>query len=318
MLSERATAHEGYDGAPGPAPFRSGEVLSISRQHFHRIAYTEWGDPEADRTVVCVHGLSRQGRDFDHLAAALAARGCRVVCPDLVGRGRSGRLRDPDEYGLPQYALDMTMLIARLGVAEVDWVGTSLGGLIGIVMAGLPGSPIRRLVVNDIGPFVPWAALRRIGDYLRAAPRRFAGLDAFEAYLRDVYAPFGDLTDAEWRHLASHSVRADGEAGLAVRYDPGIAEAFRPSRLSNVSLWSYWDAITAPTLVLRGAASDLLLPHTAREMTERGPRARLIEIAGCGHAPALMDAGQIAIVADWLLEPPDVAASALQVGPAAL
>ena len=154
-----------------PVAFRSDDFLSISRQHFHRIAYTEWGDPSAERVVVCVHGLSRQGRDFDFLAQALATQGYRVVCPDLVGRGRSGRLADPDDYALPQYAVDMTMLIARLGAREVDWIGTSLGGLTGMVLAGMPQSPIRRLVINDIGPYLPWAALRRIGDNVRNAPQ---------------------------------------------------------------------------------------------------------------------------------------------------
>jgi pimeloyl-ACP methyl ester carboxylesterase len=283
-----------------PAPFRTGDVLSISRQHFHRIAYTDWGNPESERIVMCVHGLTRQGRDFDPLAAVLARQGYRVVCPDLVGRGRSGRLRDPDDYALPQYVVDMTTLIARLGVREVDWVGTSLGGFIGLIMAGMADSPIRSLLINDIGPFVPWAALRRIGDYLRVAPKGFPDLDAAEAYFRDILAPFGALTDAQWRHLTEHSVVPGPNGGYRLHYDPGIAEAFRPGRVYNVSLWTYWDAITCPTLVLRGETSDLLPVSTALEMTRRGPQAALIEIAGCGHAPALLDDEQIALVSDWL------------------
>src|SRR3954447_11496359 len=177
----------------GSSEFRAADFLSISKQHFHRVAYTEWGDPNSARILICVHGLSRQGRDFDALAQALAAHGYRVICPDLVGRGRSGRLSDPDDYALPQYAVDMTMLIARLGVDRVDWIGTSLGGLVGIVLAGMPQSPIRRLVINDIGPFLPWTALRRIGDNVREAPRDFTDLAAVDAYFRDVHAPFGDL-----------------------------------------------------------------------------------------------------------------------------
>ena len=283
-----------------PAAFRSADFLSISKQHFHRIAYTEWGDPSSERVVVCVHGLSRQGRDFDFLAQALAAEGYRVVCPDLVGRGRSGRLADPDDYALPQYAVDMTMLIARLGAREVDWIGTSLGGLAGMVLAGMPEAPIRRLVVNDIGPYLPWAALRRIGDNVREAPREFPDMAAAEAYFRDVHAPFGDLTDRQWRHLAEHSVERRKDGRLHMLFDPGIGEAFRPGRVYNVSLWGYWDAIECPVLVLRGAWSDLLLPDTAEEMATRGPRAEVVEIEGCGHAPALMDAEQIGIVTDWL------------------
>lgn len=281
-------------------PFRTGHVLSVARQHFHRIAYTEWGSPEAERVVLCVHGLTRQGRDFDPLAARLAGQGYRVVCPDLVGRGRSGRLHNADDYALPQYVVDMTVLLARLGAAQVDWVGTSLGGLTGMVMAGMADSPIRSLLINDIGPFVPWAALRRIGDYLQVAPKDLPSLEAAEAYLRDILAPFGSLTDAQWRHLTEHSVTTGPEGGLRLHYDPGIAEAFRLGRVYNVSLWSYWDAITCPTLVLRGESSDLLPAGTARDMTRRGPKAELVEIPGCGHAPALLDEEQIALVADWL------------------
>ena len=285
---------------PLSPPFRTGEVLSISRHHFHHVAYTEWGEPDSERVVLCVHGLTRQGRDFDPLAAVLAGQGYRVVCPDLVGRGRSGRLHDPDDYALPQYVVDMTMLIARLGVREVDWVGTSLGGLIGMVMAGMADSPIRSLLINDIGPFLPWAALRRIGDYLRIAPKELPSLNAAEAYFRDILAPFGALTDAQWRHLTEHSVVPGPNGTYRLHYDPGIAEAFRLGRVYNVSLWSYWDAITCPVLVLRGQDSDLLPASTANEMTRRGPRAELVEIPGCGHAPALLDDEQIALVTDWL------------------
>jgi pimeloyl-ACP methyl ester carboxylesterase len=159
-----------------PKPDRTGSVLGISKRGFHRIAYVEWGDPHAERVAVCVHGLSRQGRDFDLLAAALADRGWRVVCPDLVGRGRSDWLRDPEEYTLPQYAMDLTALIARLGVARVDWIGTSLGGLIGMVLAGQDKSPIDRLIINDIGPFLPWQALHRLGNAVRTATRDFPDL----------------------------------------------------------------------------------------------------------------------------------------------
>lgn len=282
------------------ARFRTGEVRSLSRQTFHRVAYLEWGDPRSDRVAICVHGLSRQGRDFDALAAALAAEGYRVLCPDLVGRGRSGRLADPDDYALPQYAVDMAVLVARTGAERVDWIGTSLGGLIGMVMAGMPDPPIGRLVINDIGPFIPWAALRRLGDNVRFAQRRFDGLDQAEAYFRTVLAPFGTLTDAQWRHLAVHSVLPMPDGGFEAHFDPGIGEAFRPGRVYNVSLWAYWDAIRCPTLVLRGRESDLLLPRTAAEMVARRPGTELVEIPGCGHAPALLDAGQIALITDWL------------------
>jgi pimeloyl-ACP methyl ester carboxylesterase len=284
-------------------PFRTSSVRSISKQHFHRIAYTEWGDPDSDRVAVCVHGLSRQGRDFDFLAAALASRGYRVVCPDLVGRGESGWLGTADDYALPQYSVDMTVLLARLGVDRVDWVGTSLGGLIGMVLAGLPDAPIGRLVINDIGPYIPWPALRRLGDYLRAAPADFPDLAAAEAYFRDILAPFGQLTKQQWEHITRHSVVATPDGRFRLRYDRRIAEAFSPGRMYNLSLWNYWDAVTCPVLVMRGEDSDMLPHETASEMVQRNSRAELVEIPECGHAPALMGDEQISVVVNWLTSP---------------
>ena len=281
-------------------PFRTGRTLSFARNRFHDLAYVDWGDRDSSHLVVCVHGLSRQGRDFDALAQALAGLGYRVVCPDVVGRGRSGRLKDPELYGLPQYVIDMTVLIAHLGAERVDWVGTSMGGLIGMSLAAAEGTPIRRLVINDIGPFLPQAAVRAIGNNLLAAPRHYASVEEAEARLRRVHAPFGPLSDAQWRHLAEHSVRPDPAGGLRPHYDPGIANAFRPGRIYDTSLWELWDAVSCPVLLLRGAKSDLLLPKTADEMTRRGPRAERIEIPDCGHAPALLDGDQIRIVTDWL------------------
>ena len=279
---------------------RQAEFVSISTRGFHRIAYTEWGEPTSPRVVICVHGLSRQGRDFDRLAVALARDGYRVLCPDLVGRGRSDRLRNPDEYALPQYCMDMTALVARSGVASVDWIGTSLGGLIGMVLAGQAASPIRRLVVNDIGPFMPWSALHRLGSNLRSTPADFADFAAAEAYYRTVLAPFGELGDAEWRHLTEHSVERGPDGRYRMLCDPMIARAFRTGLLYNLSLWRYWDGIRCPTFVLRGEHSDLLLEGTAAEMARRNPRAEVVEIPGCGHAPSLLDADQIDIIVGWL------------------
>lgn len=275
-------------------------LLGLSIAGFHRISYTEWGDQTADRVVVCAHGLSRNGRDFDWLAESLAEAGCRVVCPDVVGRGRSGWVAVPSVYDFPQYLADMTALIARLGVPEVDWVGTSMGGLIGMMLAAAPGSPIRRLVMNDIGPFVPKAALERIGDYVGTDPV-FEDVAALEGYLRFLYPGFGDLPDACWRHMAEHTtrVRPDGRLGMA--YDPGIGVAFKAKPLTDADFWGIWDVLRCPVLTLRGADSDLLLPETAHDMTIRGPRARLVEIPGTGHAPSLMVEDQIALVRDFLI-----------------
>lgn len=278
---------------------RDGSYLGLSATGFHRLAYTEWGERGAARTVVCVHGLTRNGRDFDILAAALAARGHRVACPDVVGRGRSDWLADAAGYGYPQYLADMNALIARLGVTAIDWVGTSMGGLIGMMMAAQPKTPIRRLVINDVGPLVPLAALERLAAYLGRDPH-FPDLDAAEAHIREIHAPFGNLSDAQWRHLTEHSMKRVEDSGYRFRYDPRLKEAFQTLPDADVDLWPVWDAIRVPTLALRGAQSDLLLPETATAMTDRGPKAEIVEIPGCGHAPALMDDAQIAIIRDWL------------------
>jgi len=262
------------------------------------ISFTDWGARDAGRTVVCVHGLTRNGRDFDHLAAVLSER-ARVICPDVVGRGLSDPLADPEHYALPTYIAHMMQLIAQLGLTEVDWVGTSMGGLIGMGVAAGEASPIRKLVLNDIGPFIPKAALERINVYL-GLDRRFASLDALEAHLREIHAGFGPLTDAEWRHLAEHSAarREDGSFGLS--YDQRLGQPLKREPIEDVNLWPVWDQIRCPVLVLRGTASDLLLPETAAEMAQRGPGATLVEVDGTGHAPALMAKDQIAIVRDWL------------------
>ncbi len=284
--------------------------LGLSAGGFHPLSYTLWepedgaarhtaGRAAIARTVVCVHGLTRNARDFDVLAARLKAAGLRVACPDVAGRGESGWLADPHGYGTPQYLADMTALIARLDVGCVDWVGTSMGGLIGMMLAAQPGTPVRRLVVNDVGPFVPKASLARIAAYAGTAPQ-FADLAAAEAYFRQVHAPFG-LTDAQWHRLAEHGVRPADGGGLQLHYDPKIMTPFGEEPFEDVDLWGLWDAIACPVLVLRGAESDLLLPETAQEMTRRGPKARVVEIAGCGHAPGLMNDPQTALVRDWLL-----------------
>ncbi len=281
-------------------PDRAGSVLSVSRAGFHRIAFVEWGDPNAERVALCVHGLSRQGRDFDRLAASLAARGWRVVCPDLVGRGRSDWLSNPDDYNLPQYAMDMTVLIAHLRVPHVDWIGTSLGGLVGMTLAGQKNAPVRRLVINDIGPFIPWQALNRLALAVRNAPRSFRSFEAAVEFYRTHLASFGKLSDAEWAHLARYNLQQLPDGSFTKLSDPEITASFRPGWFFNLSLWTYWDAITCPTLVLRGADSDLLLPETAREMARRGPHARIVDIPDCGHAPALMSAREIDAVTGWL------------------
>lgn len=274
--------------------------LGLSFKGFHHLAYWEWGPAEAERTVVCVHGLTRQGRDFDVLARALVRRGCRVVCPDLAGRGMSDWLPDGSGYTLVQYCADMNALVARLDVDQVDWVGNSLGGLIGMILAGQRQHPIRRLVINDIGPFIPGAALRRIGGYLNGPPPHFDDLAGAEAHFRDILAPYGVLSDEQWRHLTEHSIRRHAEGGYILRCDPAIGEAYRPWRVGSITMWEQWDRVSCPTLLLRGALSDMLLAATAEEMTRRGPKARLIEFPAIGHVPTLMTQDQIGPVIEFL------------------
>jgi pimeloyl-ACP methyl ester carboxylesterase len=262
------------------------------------LSYAEWGSPGAGRAIICVHGLTRNGRDFDHLAAVLQDH-ARVICPDIVGRGLSDPLGNPEDYALPTYVAHMLQMLDKLSLGEVDWVGTSMGGLIGMGVAA-SGAPIRRLVLNDIGPFIPKAALERINMYLGMS-LSFASLEALEAHLREIHAGFGPLSDAEWRHLAEHSASRREDGTFRLSYDQRLGEPMKRGPIEDVDLWPVWDQISCPVLVLRGAESDLLLAETAEEMTRRGPGAEIIQIDGTGHAPALMAKDQIEIVRDWLL-----------------
>jgi pimeloyl-ACP methyl ester carboxylesterase len=282
----------------------------LGRGGFRRLAYAEWGSPTAQRTVVCVHGVSRNGRDFDALAAALAERGARVIAPDLPGRGRSEWLASAAHYTDRAYTSAMAALIARLDTPQVDWIGTSLGGHIGMLMASEHAAPVSRLVLNDFGARISAAALRRIGAYL-GKRWRFASIDELEAHLRDIHKPFGKLTDAQWRHLATHSAVPDAAGGFRFHFDPGIGMRFAVPIMLDVVMWQLWDRIECPVLILRGEDSDLLAASTVSEMQRRGPAGRAgkvsaVEFADCGHAPALMDAAQIAAIERFLFpDPPE-------------
>jgi pimeloyl-ACP methyl ester carboxylesterase len=274
-------------------------LVAIGPHGFHRLVYYEWPGPAAAPTLLCVHGLTRNGRDFDALAEALSLH-YRVICPDMPGRGQSQWLADPADYNYALYLGDIAALIARLDVATIDWVGTSMGGIIGMLFAALPGAPLRRLVINDVGALVAKEALERIATYVGLDPS-FPDLAALEAALRRIHAPFGPLTDAQWHDLATHSARRKSDGTLGLAYDPKIGDAFKQGPIKDVDLWSSWDAIGCPTLLLRGAQSDILRASDAVAMTQRGPRAKLVEFAGIGHAPALMAADQIAAIRDFLL-----------------
>jgi pimeloyl-ACP methyl ester carboxylesterase len=315
------------------ADFQSGSFLSLSPGGFHRVAYLDWGNPASDHVVVCVHGLARNNRDFDYLARDLASR-CRVVCVDVVGRGDSEWLADKGDYRFTTYLADAAALIARISApappvafgtfrgrrkpapqaVTIDWIGTSMGGLIGMLLAAKPGSPIRRLVLNDIGPFIPWGALYRLKGYVSGGGA-FRSMAEVEVYLREACAQFGPLSDEQWRHLAEHSVvpaSGGGPAGLQLRYDPGIGDTMRgaradpefpmgPNFLSGIDLWGTWDEIRCPTLVLRGAESDVLSHETLVQMQASRPGVEALEFPGIGHAPALMSYDQIAAVREFLL-----------------
>jgi len=273
--------------------------MGLSTGGFHRVAYTEWGSEREQRVAVCVHGLTRNGRDFDVLARALEKRR-RVACPDIAGRGRSDWLTDKSQYTFITYCADMTALLARLRAKSIDWIGTSMGGQIGMILAAQPNSPIRRLVLNDIGPFVPKEAPRRLLAYAAKPPAPFKSLATAERYMREIYAPFGKLSDAEWRNITRHSLQAIEGGRYALAYDPGLVEPLKEMQRADFHIWPLWDRIRCPVLVLRGTESDVLLRSTAEEMQTRGPPVELVEFEGIGHAPRLTSPEQVRIVCDWL------------------
>jgi pimeloyl-ACP methyl ester carboxylesterase len=273
------------------------ELKSLSAHGFHRVVYYQWGGDENPNVVICVHGVGRNGRDFDVLGEALSAN-FRVLAPDMPGRGQSEWLFDPMDYAFPTYLTTLTALIAAARVERVSWVGTSMGGLLGIVMAAQRNTPIARLVVNDVGPTVEPAAVARIAEYF-GKDVSFGSYPEIEAYVRQISAPFGPLTDVQWAHMTRTNVRQRSDGRWVIGYDPAIAVPFKTSAVPP-SLWPVWDAIACPTLLLHGAQSDLLTQATADEMSKRGPRPKVLDFAGVGHAPMLLTDDQISPVARFL------------------
>jgi pimeloyl-ACP methyl ester carboxylesterase len=295
---------------------KDGQAMTIARWKsvqcsspagLHRIAYKEWGDPANPHVLVCVHGVTRVADDFDALASSLCDA-YRVVCPDVAGRGRSERLRDPQLYALPQYVADMVTLVARVtagGPDKVDWFGTSMGGLIGMALGSLPGTPVTKLVLNDIGPTLDGAAMARIADYI-GQDLRFPDFETGARFVREVSSSFGPHSEDEWNKLAGDVLRQEPDGAWVRHYDLALAEPFRAmsaerAQHDQAALWRAYDAIACPTLLVRGELSDLLSRETAQEMTRRGPRPQLVEIAGVGHAPTFLHADQIAIAREFLL-----------------
>ena len=268
----------------------------------HKLHYTEWGPRKAKRVIVCAHGYSGNARDFDYLAQALAQGGARVICIDVAGRGESDWLSTPLAYHFGQFLSDINSLISHLDLKEVDWVGTSMGGLLGMLLASQPSSPVRRLVMNDIGAFIPADALRAIGRNLQA-PAHFDSLDAVEAHMRHTHREWGEITDEQWRHFAIHGSRADGD-GFRLHFDPQIARPAQSFPLSpGIFLWDAWYRVRCPVLLIRGEDSEIFPVSVADTMLDVKPAAELVEIPGCGHAPALMSPEQFELVGNFLLGP---------------
>lgn len=280
-------------------------VPCLNSAGLHRVAYWEWGEPTNPRVLVCVHGLTRQGRDFDVLAAAMSEH-YRVVCPDIAGRGASDRLSNPQDYVVPRYVADMVTLLARLDAESVHWVGTSMGGLIGMALASLgPQSLVSKLVINDVGPVLPAPALARIGAYL-GLPARWDSVEQAADYLWSVSKSFGPHTREQWLALTRPMLKRTDDGGWGLHYDPAIAIPFQTTTpemaaVFEAALWASYDAIRCPTLLLRGADSDLLTLECAQAMTARGPRAQLQQFAGVGHAPTLIADDQVQRVREFLL-----------------
>ncbi|MBB4265092.1 alpha/beta fold hydrolase [Roseospira visakhapatnamensis] len=286
-------------------------VLCARREGLKRMSYRQQGPAHAPQgqegapSIICVHGLTRNAHDFDALGAALAATGRRVLAADVLGRGASDWLADPMGYAVPGYVGDMMGLIGRATSSprqdQVDWVGTSMGGLIGLVLAASPISPIRRLVLNDVGPFLPQAALERIAAYVTAEAPVFDSLEAAEAHYREIHADFGPMTDDDWTALTRHStVRTEDGAGWRPHQDPAIGAPAAAMPAHDMDLWDVWDQIACPVLVVRGARSDLLTPDVAEEMGRRGPGCTVHTVTGAGHAPTFTTPEINRVVVDFL------------------
>lgn len=266
------------------------------------MAYTEWGDSDNPKVLICVHGLTRTGRDFDALASALS-RYYRVICPDIVGRGQSDWLKKAEDYIYPTYIADILILLEHLKIGKVDWIGTSLGGLIGMFIAAKSLPPIQSLILNDVGAFIPKEALKRIAKYVLFGQRQFANFSQVQTYVKENYSGFGHLTTSQWQEIAKHSVKPQATGGYILHYDPQIAYLLRSfPDLEDIDLWEVWQKINCPTLLIHGEKSDLLLPLTIAKMQSLKPDLEVIEIAETGHAPSLMTPQQIRIVENWLLD----------------
>ncbi|MGK7930829.1 MAG: alpha/beta fold hydrolase [Microcystaceae cyanobacterium] len=281
------------------------KLQTITCSHSNEIyemAYWQWGDPKNDQVLLCVHGLTRNGRDFDDLATEFASD-YQIICPDIVGRGKSDWLTHPENYNYPTYCQDILTLLTKLKITQVDWLGTSMGGIIGMFLAAQFPSIIKRLILNDVGAVIPKAALQSIAKYVLVGDRLLLDFTAVEQHIRRNYAGFGPLSDAQWQQLAQHSVVLLPDGNYRLNYDPNIAHPFRNIKMSDlqeVTLWEVWEQLTSPILLLHGSESELLLPETIDKMKEQQPQMDVIHFDKVGHAPALMDEIHIQSIKNWL------------------
>lgn len=291
-------------------------VICGSDEGYHRVAYTEWGKPNSDNSaVVCVHGLTRNSRDFDALAMYLSSQNHHVFCPDVVGRGDSSWLKNSNQYNFKSYIMDMDILIGRTAATQIDWIGTSMGGLIGIMMAALPNTPIRRLILNDIGPQVPIHALWQLAKYVGKDPD-FSSKEQAKEYFKTIYAEFGNLTEEQWTLFTEHSIFERAPGIYASKFDPSIHDfkfklqtvkelLYSPHKalegiLFDIDLWPLWRKIKCPVLIIRGRQSKLLLPEHIKKMQRIHPKVDVYVVEDAGHAPALLETAQHKRIADWL------------------
>jgi pimeloyl-ACP methyl ester carboxylesterase len=277
---------------------RHKHFLTLTPQGFHKIAYVEWGDENNSQVLICVHGLTRNSRDFDFLAKHLS-KTYRVVCPDLLGRGESDQLGIPTLYNFSQYLNDMTTLLARLNVKEVHWLGTSLGGVIGMMFAAQPHSPLKSLILNDIGMIIPSIALQRLEIYARNN-QSFLSFEEARSYFQTILSSCGPLELEKWDHITTYGTKQDEKGYLHLSYDPAIAQIYVNKVTPSLHLETYWQSIRCPSLVLRGEDSDFLLPDVVRKMLYFQPHTTFVTIPYCGHAPSLMVPEHIQIIEEWL------------------
>ncbi len=274
--------------------------LGLNPQGFHRLFYQEWGEKNSADTLICVHGLTRNSRDFSFLAEQLQHQ-YRVICPDVVGRGKSDWLNDKNSYQFAQYLADISVLIGRLEVNVIDWLGTSMGGLLGIFLASLPNTPIRKLIINDVGPFVPREALIEISQYA-GNDLHFETFEEVVNYFKQLYVAWGDIPEQGWVHMATHSSSKLADGNFSLAYDQGFMASMKqhPEAITDFDIWPVFEKIQCPVLVLHGLNSKVLSNEVAQQMKLRGKNVELVDFPGIGHAPHLMTAEHISIVRNWL------------------